>query len=204
MSSLLGNQVSSNVIKNGLPDARVAGGLFSVSNGLGKGSTGWEGDTYTTENSDEWKIIRGLNGKSLVPPGMMERRTHEHPAMSEFMTRFGLHAVVKRNFNLLHTLTDPESTIIHLNREYYLLAAEMAGMYNNYYRELVEQGMPTTDATSKADEYIKPILVSRMQILAMKYPYNFGSTAATADSEMAKIMFSRPTAGAAHLLLCQA
>jgi len=172
-------------ILSGAPAGAVPYGLFARPS---EAFTGYAG--LNTPATAEWQ---------LDPSGVPKVAEGAAPALNEFMSRFGLQAVVKRNANLLETLQHPEETVRKMNGEYYLMASELATMYNTYYNELLVQGVSSMEATAKSDEYIKPLITSRLQLLALKFPYNFGSTAWAANQEMNKTLFSKPGAGGQSL-----
>lgn len=179
---------AANVLQRGLP-LQQDGSLYGST--LNDVQSGWSGpDSRTAPN---WQL-KDANTKDPKKATWMDPK-HTPKAVGEFMTRFGLHAVVKRNENLLTTLKNPEKAVLEINREYYLLASEMASMYNQYFNELILEGVPAGEAQEKADEYVMPLVNSRLQLLALRYPYNFGASAASVNGEMSQIMFQTPMNG---------
>jgi len=111
----------------------------------------------------------------------------------EFMTRFGLQAVVKRNQNILKTLVNPSGAVMEINDTYKALAKESAEIYRTYFQELIQQGVPEGIAQSAADEYILPFVEGQLKLMELKYPYTFGQLGASAAVDAAgSHIFSTP------------
>lgn len=98
-------------------------------------------------------------------------------AIGDFMTRFGLRAVVQRNLNVVNALVDPKASVDQINYEYFKMAENLGEMYQNYYAELVNQGVPSGYAQQSADEYILPLVEAQLRILELKFPFSFGGVA---------------------------
>lgn len=130
----------------------------------------------------------GVNEEAKV-----ESRNPLENASNEFMTRFGLTRVITRNNNIVRTLSKPTESINDINSEYMKISVHMTELYNRYYRELMMQGVPQGLAQKRADEYILPLLDAELQILALKYPYNFGSSSNESNLHMQQILFKTPT-----------
>lgn len=140
-------------------------------------------------------LQRGLPVGTLYGP----EGTDLDKASDEFRTRFGLKRVIERNKNIVNTLTDPKGAIADINKKYQDISYEMVKLYQKYYTKLIEQGVPQGLAQKRVDEYILPLMDAELQIMALEFPYNFGSNHNESNLHMQQILFQTPSSGASAL-----
>ena len=137
-------------------------------------------------------LVNLNTGVMNMNPVVSSTEMSQHPMIGQFMTRFGLQRVVARNDNIIDTLSNPKQTVININFEYRTLAKRCAVLYYRFYQELIGQGVPQGLAQKRADEYILPIMEGELQVMSLKYPYNFGSSSGESNLAMQNILFSNP------------
>lgn len=186
----------------------TSGSFFSAGSAMARGGTIPQAGLY-------WENWMGppIRGPGRVGPieGQAEAQpyTFDKPgrgsATDEFMTRFGLKAIAKRNDNVLDMLTRPAYAIQEINREYYVMSSQLWEHYNTYYNQLLEQGIPKGYAQQASDEFILPIIDAQLKILELKYPYTFGGAngAQGAADEAGRMLFTTRGQGAQSLAATQ-
>ncbi len=96
-------------------------------------------------------------------------------ALDQFSSRFGLAAAKRKNKDLLNAITKPEEAIENINKAYDAIAANLLTEYREVYGMLVNVlNLSEADAKLKADEYMLPIIQSRVKLLKLQFPYSFG------------------------------
>jgi len=113
-------------------------------------------------------------------------------AATEFNTRFGIARTVTRNENLKEVLTKPGDAITNINNAYNEIAAHLVKQYNDFYRRLTLQNVPPNLAQERADKYILPLIESEMELIALKFPYSFGTDPQQVNKEMTQTLFNTP------------
>jgi len=149
-----------------------------------------------------WKKDRTLaisEGEgSLYNPSEGNAVTRDSGA-KEFATRFGLGAVIKRNENILVSLTNPTQAVNDINDAYKKLSLRSAQLYNQYYGRLIAEGVPSGVAQGAADEYILPFMEGELKILELQFPFTFGNLGGSVGADNAgHQIFSTQQEGAAQ------
>jgi hypothetical protein len=91
-----------------------------------------------------------------------------------FLQRFGLSFAIRKNVDMMQSLTQPTMKIAQINRAYQQIAAKLVVFYRAKYRELANMGFSTAEARVAADKYITPMIAGELEMMRLRYPYSFG------------------------------
>lgn len=177
----------------------TSGAFFSKTNTLSRGGTWPQFGLYTEGPNIPQGAAAGIVGpiQNLGDGRYDFDKPDRHTPTDEFMTRFGLTAIAKRNSNVMDMLTRPGYAVAQINREYYALAQRLWRAYNFYYQQLLIEGIPKGYAQQAADEYILPQIDAELKLMELKYPYTFGGAngAQGAADEAGRMLFTTRQAG---------
>ena len=92
----------------------------------------------------------------------------------DFLSRFGVSNAIRRNADMINTISHPDQVVTAINDAYNAIGAKLSIEYRRVYVDLTNLGVSPEEARARADNYIAPILKAELKLLKIRFPFSFG------------------------------
>jgi hypothetical protein len=143
------------------------------------------------EKSDREKTYSDLEETQDIK-NFAERPAKEEPnekikAKYAFRKRFGIDRLIYKNKNMIDVLNNPSSELEKINKDYQVLAWEMADLWRRVFLNLQEAGYSDEEAKRRADEYIAPLIMAETKLIKARHPFALGGSKKEKQSLMEQL-----------------